>query len=113
MAPIYLLVEPTAWEANPSADYAVASLDSEGFIHCAFGHQVIRAANRFYAIAPALQVLQLDPNRLTSELRIEPSSPTSTSAEEYPHVYGPIQRSAVMKVFVLKRDDNGHWALPG
>ena len=56
MEPIYHLVEPAAWEANPAADYAVASLDSEGFIHCAFAPQVALAANRFYPDASALLV---------------------------------------------------------
>jgi uncharacterized protein (DUF952 family) len=112
MDPIYHLVEPAAWEANPSADFVVASLESEGFIHCAFAHQVAPAANRFYPVAPALRVVQLDPARLTSPLRVELPSPTSTSAHKYPHVYGPLQRSAVVKVHVLTRDHGGRWFFP-
>ena len=81
MEPIYHLVEPAAWEANPAADYAVASLDSEGFIHCAFAPQVALAANRFYPDASALLAVRLDPARLTSPLRIEPPSPISTSGQ--------------------------------
>ena len=113
MDPIYHLVEPAAWEANPSADYVVASLDSEGFIHCAFAPQVAPAAARFYASAPALLAVRLDPARLTSPLRVEPPSPTSTSGQVYPHVYGPIQRSAVVEVCVLTRDERGRWVFPG
>lgn len=112
MEPIYHLVEPAAWEANPAADYAVASLGSEGFTHCAFAHQVAPAANRFYPDAPALLAVRLDPARLTSPLRIEPPSPTSASAQKYPHVYGPLQRSAVVTVHVLERDDGGRWFFP-
>ena len=112
MEPIYHLVEPAAWEANPAADYAVASLDSEGFTHCAFPHQVAPAANRFYPAVAALLALQLDPARLTSPLRIEPPSPTSTSGQMFPHVYGPLQRSAVAKVHILTRDDGGRWFFP-
>ena len=108
MESIYHLVEPAAWEANPSADYVVASLGSEGFIHCAFRHQVAPAANRFYADATALQVVQLDPDRLASPLRVE-----SASSDKYPHVYGPIQRSAVVGVRALTRDDHGRWVFPG
>ena len=111
MDPIYHLVEPAVWEANPLADYRTASLDTEGFIHCAFGPQVAAAANRFYAPAPALQVIQLDPGRLTSPVRVEPPSPTS--AHKYPHVYGPIQRSAVVRIHALARDDDGRWVFPG
>ena len=108
MDPIYHLVEPAAWEANPSADYAVSSLGSEGFIHCAFAHQVAPAADRFYPAAPALLAVQLDPARLTSPLRIE-----SASYQQFPHVYGPLQRSAVVKVHALERDISGRWVFPG
>ncbi len=111
MDPIYHLVEPPAWEANPSADYAVSSLESEGFIHCAFGHQVAPAANRFYPAAAALLAVRLDPARLTSPLRVEPPSPTSTRM--FPHVYGPIQRCAVSAVHALSRDERGEWVFPG
>jgi uncharacterized protein (DUF952 family) len=110
MDPIYHLVEPAAWEANPSIDYTPASLGPEGFIHCAFAHQVAAAANRFYPAAPALRVVQLDPARLTSPLRIESAS---TSGQQFPHVYGPLQRSAVVKVHVLERDISGRWFFPG
>ena len=58
MESIYHLVEPASWEANPTADYAVVSLESEGFIHCAFGHQVAKAANRFYAASNDLQIVK-------------------------------------------------------
>jgi uncharacterized protein (DUF952 family) len=112
MEPIYHLVEPATWEANPAADYSVASLAAEGFTHCAFAPQVAPAANRFYADAPALLALQLDPGRLTSPLRVEPPSPASTSGQQYPHVYGPLQRSAVVRVHVLRRDDGGRWVFP-
>ena len=111
MDPIYHLVEPTAWEANPSDDYAVASLDSEGFIHCAFGHQVAPAANRFYPAAPALLAVRIDPARLTSPLQVEPPSPTSTRM--FPHIYGPIQRRAVVTVHALTRDERGAWVFQG
>ena len=107
MESIYHLVEPAVWEGNPSADYVVASLRSEGFIHCAFGPQVARAANRFYATATKLQVVQLDPDRLTSPLRVE-----SASNDNYPHIYGPIQRSAVVGVCALSRDEQGRWVFP-
>ena len=112
MDPIYHLVEPAAWETNPAADYAVASLDSEGFTHCAFAPQVAPAANRFYPDGSALLAVRLDPARLSSPLRIEPPSPISTSGQKFPHVYGPIQRSAVVQVHVLTRDDGGRWIFP-
>src|SRR5688500_14034915 len=104
---VYHLVTPDAWGADPGADYAPASLATEGFIHCAFGRQVARSANKFYAGAPALLAVRLDPARLTSPLAVEPPSPASTSPERYPHVYGPIQRAAVAEVVALSRDAGG------
>ncbi|MFO0927430.1 MAG: DUF952 domain-containing protein [Gemmataceae bacterium] len=106
MERIYHLVSRAVWEREPDADYRVASLASEGFIHCAFGPQVAWAANRFHRQTDDLVVLEIDPARLSSPLKCEaPAGKT----ELYPHVYGPINRAAVVRVHSLRRDDSGAW----
>jgi uncharacterized protein (DUF952 family) len=104
MALIYHLVTPAAWQQAPK-DYRADSLESEGFIHCSFADQVARSANRFYAGAEALLVLHIDPQRLTSPLKVE-----AGSGEQYPHVYGPINRTAVLRAEALQRGPDGMWA---
>src|SRR5687767_12068688 len=107
--PIYHLVTPPLWESAPEEDYRAGSLDSEGFIHCSFAHQVAWAANRFYATADDLLVLEIDPARLTSPLRVEPPTGAAADAERFPHVYGPLNRAAVVRAHPLSRGDDGRW----
>src|SRR5262245_1045801 len=102
---VYHLALPSSWEARPEQDYRVASLDSEGFIHCSYAPQVARSANRFYAAAEELLVLEIDTNLLVSPLRAEPAA----SGEVFPHIHGPINREAVVSVRPLRRDDAGQW----
>jgi glutathione S-transferase len=106
MADVFHLVLPSSWEARPHEDYRAASLDTEGFIHCSYAHQVAASANRFYADADELLVLHIDPARLTSPLKAEPAK----SGELFPHLHGPLNRSAVVSVRPLARDASGMWA---
>jgi uncharacterized protein (DUF952 family) len=105
MALIYHLATPHAWARAPAEDYRAAALEAEGFIHCSYAHQVAGAANRFYRDATELLVLEIETGRLTSPLRSEPAA----SGEEFPHVYGPINRSAVVAVVPLQRSAGGEW----
>lgn len=105
MSRIYHLVLPEIWQAAAEQPYRAASLDSEGFIHCSFAEQVAAAANRFYAAASALQLLVIDPAKLTSSLKTEPSG----SGELFPHMYGPLNRDAVVEVRSLRRGPGGLW----
>jgi len=106
MALVYHLVTPAAWEQAPADDYRAASLATEGFIHCSYAGQVAGSANRFYAGADELLVLAIDPQRLSQALRAEPAG----SGELFPHIYGPINRSAVVAVRSLQRGADGRWA---
>lgn len=103
---IYHLVARAVWEKAPVDGYSADSLATEGFIHCSNADQVAGAANRFYASAAELLLLHLDASRLTSPLRDEASG----SGELFPHVYGPINRSAVVQVQALQRGADGRWA---
>jgi uncharacterized protein (DUF952 family) len=102
---IYHLATPDAWGLAPTEDYRAASLATEGFIHCSYPHQVAAAANRFYRDAAELVVLEIETGRLASPVRSEPAG----SGEEFPHVYGPINRSAVVMVAPLHRNAGGEW----
>jgi uncharacterized protein (DUF952 family) len=102
---IYHLVTPAAWQ-QAHTDYRAESLQTEGFIHCSFADQVARSANRFYAGTDALLVLHIDPHRLGSPLKVEAAG----TGEQYPHVYGPINRAAVLRADALQRGPDGMWA---
>jgi glutathione S-transferase len=105
MAVLYHLVRRAHWEALPEQDYRAASLDSEGFIHCSFAHQVAGSANRFFADADDLLVLEIDPAHLVSPLRNEPAG----SGEVFPHIHGPLNRKAVVSARPMRRGADGRW----
>jgi uncharacterized protein (DUF952 family) len=108
VAVIYHLTSPEAWQSAPDQDYRVASLAEEGFIHCSQANQVAWAANKFCAALPELLVLTIDPQKLQAPLRMEPAS----TGELFPHLHGPLNRSAVVAVRALARDKDGLWVFP-
>lgn len=108
MRRIYHLVPGPIWETSPAEPYTAESLASEGFIHCSNAGQVAGSANRFFAGLKDVLVLEIDPDRLASPLRDEPGG----SGELYPHVYGPIDRAAVVAVHRLGRGADGRWVFP-
>lgn len=105
MRKIYHLVTQSTWEQNTDQPYRPESLASEGFIHCSFADQVARSANRFYVDAVDLLVLHINAERLHGSLREE----ASDSGEVFPHIYGPLDRDAVVKVETLGRGSDGRW----
>ncbi len=108
MRRIYHIVSRRAWEAGGKGPYRAGSLATEGFIHCSNREQVARVANLFYAEADDLLVLEIDVGRLGARVRDE----NAPNGERFPHIYGPIERDAVVAVEHLRRDENGRWVLP-
>jgi uncharacterized protein (DUF952 family) len=104
---LYHLVTPSRWPVESGMAYVADSLATEGFIHCSFADQVEGSANRYYAQVAELLVLEIDPQRLTAPLKVEPSR----SGVLFPHVYGPIHPEAVVRVWTLKREA-GRWVFP-
>ena len=76
------------------------SLEDEGFIHASRRDQVQGVFDRYYRNAgERLVLLTIDPARLAdAEVRVE-----AVGDDTYPHVYGPINRTAVVDVTPLDR----------
>lgn len=104
------------WEAARSAGvYTAPSLDTEGFIHCSTAAQAADTANIFFKGRQGLVLLCIDEEKLTSECRYE--DPTGGGHDPrmgklFPHVYGPINVTAVIKVVDFPADENGNFSLP-
>ncbi len=109
MRRIYHLVPKQVWDQLGAEPYQADSLVTEGFIHCSYAEQVARSANRFYADHAELLLLDIDPALLTSPLRDE----SSTGGEHFPHIYGKVDRAAIVDVQPLQRDAHGQWVFPG
>jgi len=91
---IYHIVLPDAWAAFEADIYRHANLETEGFIHCSFDHQLDAVVERYYDGEPRLVVLEIETDRLMSRMIKEPSR----GSEIYPHIYGPINRNAIVGV---------------
>ena len=86
--------------------YAPESLAQEGFIHFSTVEQILDTANRFYHSDPNLQVLVVDPEKLTAEVRYENLEGGEVL---FPHLYGPLNREAVLKIVRLTPDSDGRF----
>ena len=79
------------------------TLEEEGFIHASRPEQVAGVFERYYrSLGKPLVLLTIDPSRLTdAEVRFD-----HVGDDTYPHVYGPINRAAVVESVPLDR--HGH-----
>jgi uncharacterized protein (DUF952 family) len=104
MRQTYHLVPAEAWAAaNSSQPYSAESLAAEGFIHCTDGMtEMVATANRHYREDPrAFLVLTIDLEATGSPWRIE------DELGIHPHVFGSIDRAAVIRVAPAPRDPDG------
>ena len=102
---IFHIATAADWRATLSSGTYTTStvgrtLEEEGFIHASRRDQVQGVFDRYYAgLGEDLVLLTIDPARLTgAEVRVE-----AVGDDSYPHVYGPINRSAVVDVVPLDR----------
>lgn len=97
---IYHIVLPDVWAAFDTGMYIHPSLASEGFIHCSFAEQLDAVIARYYKGESRVVILEIESDRLMSRMIKEPS----TNSEIYPHIYGPINRDAIVAVTERKNE---------
>ena len=101
----YHLTPAAAWEAAPAdAPFRAASLATDGFVHLTHGPaDLVEVANAFYRTEPGEHlVLTVALDRLTIPWRYD-------GDERYPHVYGPIDRAAILEVRPIGRRPDGSY----
>jgi uncharacterized protein (DUF952 family) len=92
------------WEAaDPALPLVAPSFADEGFIHCTDGAgNMVATANRHYRDDPrAFVVLTVELDRVTSPWRAEDPGGI------YPHIFGPIDRPAIVSVADAPRSPGG------
>ena len=115
---IFHITSRAAWtEAQANGEYTAPSLAAEGFIHCSTLSEVLPVANSYYPGQTGLVLLVIEPTLLSSALKWEGPSggtppPGVAQGEQFPHVYGPINLNAVVKVVELEPDASGAFVLP-
>ena len=96
MPTIYHVTTQAEWDAAVKQGfYEAAALKEEGFIHCSQENQVSGVLERYFQGKTNLVKLVIDTDKLTSRWVYEWSPST---ADTFPHVYGPINTSAVTAV---------------
>ena len=109
MAKILHLITEQDWEsARDARQWRPGSLAEEGFIHCsADEEQAMRVVARLYPDRTDMLVLEVDTDKLNYSVVSEPSR----SGEIYPHIYGPLEMSAVVVAWRVKADGQGGYAI--
>jgi trans-aconitate 2-methyltransferase len=117
---IYMILHITThkeWKnALLEGEYTAPTLKSNGFIHCSTLNQAADTANIFFKGQNGLTLLCIDENKLKSECKYE--DPTGGGKHDsgvdnlFPHIYGPINTSAVIKSVDFPANENGLFVLP-
>ncbi len=107
----YHMVPREYYEAQPAdRDYLPEPMAAgrEAFIHCTDGAANVAATgNRFYTADPRdFIILVLDLDKLRSPVRYE------DPGRIFPHIYGPLNRDAIIKIIPFPRDPAGRFLLP-
>ncbi len=107
---IYHITMFDAWrKARPAGQYTAPSLADEGFIHCSTAGQVVSVANDLYAGQHDLVLLCIDERRVRPEVRYEDCY---ASGQLFPHIYGPLNLTAVVGVLPLPAGEDGRFSPP-
>jgi uncharacterized protein (DUF952 family) len=107
---IFHITSRAEWsEAQIRGEYSAPSLQTEGFIHCSTEKQVAHVANAFYRGRNDLVLLKIDEARLKPELKWEPPAaigpaPGISESDSFPHIFGPLNLSAVASVLDFAPD---------
>jgi uncharacterized protein (DUF952 family) len=93
---------------DPRADYTPRDYPREGFIHCTDGaDEMARTANRYYKMdAQPHYYLYIDKTRVRAPLRYD------DAARLYPHIYGALNRDAIVAVRPARRSADGTFLAP-
>ncbi|MCG8479472.1 MAG: DUF952 domain-containing protein, partial [Spirochaetales bacterium] len=90
---IYHVITDDRWDAD-GAEYRPKAFEGEGFVHCSFAHQIPIVVRRHFPDVTDPLLLEIDRAAVDSLIRVEVGD---TLGEAYPHLYGAIPRSAVVR----------------
>ena len=108
----HIATRPDWQAAQQSGLYRPAAFRTDGFIHCSSVDQVPIVADRFFDGRRDLLLLYIEESRLTSELRWESSADVLQSLGPFPHVYGPLNVDAAVRVLDFVPGADGHFSAP-
>jgi len=110
MATIYKICPAGQWdEAVRAGRFLGAAIDlADGFIHFSTADQVAETAAKHFSGQSDLVLVAVDESRLGPALRYE----VSRGGALFPHLYAPLELSAVVRVVPLPLDASGKHQFP-
>jgi uncharacterized protein (DUF952 family) len=107
---VYKICEDDLWRrAERNGCFDGAAVDHvDGYIHLSTDAQLRETARRHFAGRDRLLLITLDAAALGGDLRFEPAR----DGELFPHLYGPLPLSAVLKVGELPLGTDGRHVFP-
>ena len=107
MAHLFHITGESDWVRwQEQGQYFTPSLDEEGFIHLSTAAQVEGTLNRFFTGQTGLVLLEIDPRQLSAPLKLEEVAGHGT----FPHLYGPLNVDAVVRVRPVMADAQGKFS---
>lgn len=82
------------------------NIENEGFIHCSPIQYLWRVLPNFEKEKEELVIICIDEEKLEAEVKYEDDGNYGRS---YPHVYGAINKDAVIRVLDYLKDEQGHY----
>ena len=110
MTPIYKICTAAEWrEAERTGAYGGSAVDRrDGFIHFSTAEQAAETAAKWFAGQSGLVLVAVDSGALGDKLKWEPSR----GGALFPHLYGPLDVKAVLRVDPLPLDASGRHMFP-
>jgi uncharacterized protein (DUF952 family) len=106
---IYHIAEKDEWSACiKKGEYIPKRYNEDGFIHCSDDGQIEKIANLMFKGKTGILLLKIDPTKLKAKTIYE--SPRGTD-EKFPHIYGTINKDAVVKISELACSENGEFSI--
>ena len=100
---IFHITDSDSWKKNNEGDqYFAQSLEQIGFIHCCLEDQINFVLERWFPGVSDLLLISLESEKILSKVVFENLEGGETL---FPHVYGPIQASAIVSVKPIKKEE--------
>ena len=107
---VYKVLTPQEWERASKEGFVVTELDrKDGYVHLSTSSQLALTLELFFTKHEQLVLLQIDEAALNESLIFEYSGSTGERSGSFPHLYGDLSISQVVKRWRIER---GAFALP-
>ena len=95
------------WEERKNKEYwGQITIDAEGFLHCSTIEYFWRIVWLFEEEQDEFAIVCIDEEKLESEVRYEDGD---NCGRAYPHIYGLVNKSAVVDTLSFLRDESGKY----